>query len=225
MSPRVFVVLHLLLAASPAAAAPRSTEDVQYWAPVILHAPGDRLSGSLELNPRLRGDLGRLNQFIARPGAQWAFTPAFSGAQGYAWVRNDLGSRVLDEHRSWQQLELKALPAAAAAELSLRARLEQRWLEGARGAAWRSRLMARVERPFFASHYLAASNELFVNLTSSRGAPRDGFEQNRFYVGAGRRGAAKRRVEAGYQHWWQRRPSAPDVIFHVLVLTLHWSPR
>lgn len=211
------------LLAGEARAGLRSTEDLQYWAPTFVHAPTPaRFLGLLELNPRARGDLGRLNQLLVRPWLGYALSPRLDLHAGYAWVRNDTG-RVTQEHRAWQQATAKA--SALRARWALRARLEQRWLEDVPSTAWRGRLMLRAERPLRAGPwYLAASNELFVHLAAHRRGPPDGLDQNRLYAGAGRRTGGRGAAELGYQHWWLRRVNAPDSVFHVLVLTTQWDP-
>jgi hypothetical protein len=218
------VLLAAVLAAlaCPARAAFRSTEDLHYWAPTFLHAPPrGPFSALLELNPRARGDLGRLDHLIVRPWLGWSASKALTLHAGYGWVRNDLG-RVSEEHRAWQQATLTA--PAAGSTLTGRARLEQRWLEGVAGPSWRGRLLARAERPVSGLWYAAASDEVFVHLASGPRGPVEGLDQNRLYAGIGR-GTAKRRVELGYQHWWLARPGRAPLIRHVLVLTTTWAPR
>lgn len=211
----------LLALAAPSGAALRSTEDVQYWAPAFLHAPRQGpYSALLEVNPRARGDLGRLNQLLLRPWFGYKFGDGGTAHAGYAWVRNDTG-RITEEHRAWQQLVLER--PAAGLKLSLRPRVEQRWLPSTRGVSLRLRLMARVEKPLGGPWYAALSDEFMHNPASAPGYPLLGPEQNRAYAGIGRSLGGRRRVEAGYQHWWLRRPNAPQTVFHVFVLTTHWA--
>jgi hypothetical protein len=129
---------------------------------------------------------------------------------------------VSHEHRAWQQATVKR--AALGAALSARARLEQRWLAGPPSPAWRVRLLLRGERPLAAGPwYAAVSNEIFAHLDSPRGGPAEGLDQNRLYLGVGRKRGGRASIEAGYQHWWLRRANARDSVFHVLVLTSHWD--
>ncbi len=220
---RALALIPALLFSSVAAAAEfRSTEDMQYWTPTFIHLPRrGRLSALLEINPRVRGDLGRLNHLLIRPWLGWSVSKGVVAHAGYAWVRNDLGA-VSQEHRIWQQGTF--LKTVMGSTLLGRARLEERWLEGARGLSWRGRIMGRVERPIGnGPWFLVGSDELFLHLPSAPGGPAEGFDQNRLFLGVGRMRSGRPKAEFGYQHWRLNRPSGPDSIFHVLVLTTHWT--
>jgi hypothetical protein len=212
----------LFLLLPPARAEFRSTEDMQYWAPTFLHAPDFGPYGArLELNARMRGDMRLLSQLLVRPSVGRKLTDYLSADLGYAWVRNESSAVMTQEHRAWEQATLSA--QALGAKLSLRNRLEQRWLPGTRGVSWRARFMGRAEKPLAGGPWYAVfSNEIFAAFASADGYDLTGAEQNRAFVGLGRLGRGKRRVEAGYQNWWLRRPAQRDKIFHVVVLTTHW---
>ena len=214
--------LAVLLAVPARAGEFRSTEDLQYWAPTFVHAPVTKgWLSLLEVNPRLRGDMGRLNSLIVRPWIGRAVAPGLDAHAGYGYIRTETG-RTVEEHRAWEQLQYKR--AALGLNWLGRARLEQRWLEGVSKEVWRVRALIRAEKPVAGPWYLAASDELFVHFASPAGrGPADGVDQNRAYVGAGRKRAGRAFVEFGYQHWWIRRVNAPSQLLHALLLTTHWD--
>ena len=197
-------------------------EDAQIWTPLFINAPArGRLVGLLELQPRVRGDFGRLTTAIVRPWIGWRVAPATFLHAGYSWIRSDT-TRVTVEHRAWQQFQRTVVPAANWT-LTGRARLEQRGLEGIPQTAWRARAMLRVERALRGGpRYAVASDETFVHLNSPNRGPRAGFDQNRMFLGLGKSGEHTK-VEAGYQHIWVRGTGRPDTHIHAIVInTFLW---
>lgn len=191
--------------------------DAELWTPTFIQAPlRSGRTGLLELNPRLRGDLDRLNTMIVRPWIGHVLMPGTVGHVGYGWIRSRT-TRTMDEHRAWTQTQT-ALSPGGGWTLTLRPRLEQRWLETATGPAWRARLFVRGERKLGRGpYYGVGAQETFIRLGSTPGAPRAGFDQQRLFVGAGRDGP-RAKLEAGYQYVRQARPFAPDRSLHCLVV-------
>ena len=75
-------------------------EDAQIWTPLFINAPArGRLVGLLELQPRVRGEFGRLTTAIVRPWIGWRVGPATFLHAGYGWIRSDT-TRVTVEHRA-----------------------------------------------------------------------------------------------------------------------------
>lgn len=191
--------------------------DAQFWAPTFVNLPArGRLVGLLEVNPRVRGDFGRLSQLIVRPWVGWRLAPGAFAHAGYGWVRGD-AARVTHDHVVWQQLQKTASPAKGWTATG-RLRLEQRALDGASEIAWRARAQARVERALGGGPvYAAAFSETFVHLNTVARGPRSGFDQHRAFVGIGRDGG-RAKIEAGYQHFYQKRPGARDRHLHCLLV-------
>lgn len=219
---RLTALLLALLVAAPARAFDPETE-AQVWTPVFARLPArGRFLSQLEINPRARGDFGRLSQLLVRPWLGWRARQGLLLHGGYVWVRGD-ARRVTNDHALWQQVQVEAAPAPGWTATA-RGRLEQRFLDGPAETAWRARLQLRAERALGGGPwYAAASSETFVHLNSVSGGPVAGPDQHRAYVGLGR-GSAARRFEAGYQHLWQRPAGAPERRLHCLVLTTTFAP-
>lgn len=212
----------LALLAAPNAMALDLETDAELWAPTFIQAPvKEGWTGMLEVNPRFRGDLDRANSLILRP---WIGRRVAKGTfvhGGYGWIRTRAATRVTREHRAWAQLQ-SALNPAEGWTVTLRPRLEPRWLMGATGPAWRARMLVRAERKLTGPLYAVGYAETFVRMGTTPGAPRPGFDQQRVFLGLGRDGL-KAKVEAGYQLIRLARPYAADRKLHCLVVnTFLW---
>lgn len=224
MTPRASAVfLALLLPAVPARGGTLE-EELQVWTPIFLEASGPgRLSGTMEVNPRLRGDFRRLSQLLLRPSLGWRAGEGLTLHAGYGWIRTHAAA-VFGEHRAWQQL-LWQRPRRGTL-LAARARVEQRFIEGVPETAHRGRLLARADRRLRGGPwYVAASGKGFLHLNTAAGGPRQGADQTRLFLGLGRRAGPTLRAEGGYQHWWLRRPGREDAVFHVLAVNTYFSAR
>ena len=168
----------------------------------------------LEVQNR-RADFGDAwQQLLLRPGINYQLSPTLSVSAGWAYVHTyPYGEypavAAFPEHRAWEQVlhQFKLLDL----EWSQRVRLEQRWLgEMARPspaedfelANWRYenrlRYMLRTSVPISASGktYLALWDEVFFNFGSQ--VKGNHFDQNRAFIGIGRKLSASTRVEFGY---------------------------
>jgi len=218
----IFAAASLLLLSTHAGALSLE-EDAQLWAPLFINVPAQgRLVGLLELQPRVRGDFGRLTTGIVRPWVGWRVAPATFLHAGYGWIRSDT-TRVTVEHRVWQQFQLSGSPAPGWT-LTGRARVEQRSLQGVSQTAWRARSFARVERALGGgARYVVAYDEAFVHLNSPNQGPRAGFDQNRAFLGLGKSGE-RAKIEGGYQFVWVRRIGRADDYIHALVVNAFLWP-
>ncbi len=211
-----------VLALSSTARAFDAERDAELWTPVLVNAPvKNGWTGLLELNPRFRGDLDRMNSLIVRP---WFGREVAKGTfvhAGYAYIRTRGATRVAGEDRAWAQVQAAFKPAQAWT-LTFRPRLEQRWLDGATGPAWRARLFLRAERKLKGPLYAAGYAETFVRLGATPGAPRAGYDQQRVFLGLGR-DTPKAKIEAGYQLIRFSRPYAAERKLHSVVInTFLW---
>lgn len=194
----------------------------------------------LEVQNR-REELGReWQQLLLRPGLNYQISPTIAVSAGWAYVRTyPYGDYPVDtefpEHRAWEQVahSFKALGL----EWQQRLRLEQRWIGEMAGseragydlANWRYenriRYMLRTNLPLTEDKktYLALWNETFVNFGSNVSG--NFFDQNRAFVGVGRKLSEHTRLEVGFmEQTLQRRGGAIWENNHTLSvwLTSRW---
>ncbi|UPT75628.1 MAG: DUF2490 domain-containing protein [Elusimicrobiota bacterium] len=219
---RLSLAVAVVMALARTAPAFELERDAELWTPTFIQAPvTNGWTGMLEVNPRFRGDLDRMNTLIVRPWFGRELAKGTFAHAGYARIRTRGARTVTHEDRAWGQLQAAFKPAEGWT-LTVRPRLEQRWLDGATGPAWRARLFVRAERKLRGSLYGVGYAETFVRIGDTPGAPRAGFDQQRLFVGIGR-DTPKAKVEAGYQLIRFARPYAADRKLHCLVVnTFLW---
>jgi hypothetical protein len=186
------------------------------------HAIGDGPWGlHLEVQTR-RADFGDdWQQLLIRPGINYQLSPTLSVSAGWAYVHtsrygNYPAAAAFPEHRSWEQVlhQFKLLGL----DWSQRFRLEQRWIgEMAKPAGaddydlanWRYenriRYMLRTSVPVSGSGktYVALWNEVFFNFGTNVSG--NDFDQNRAFVGIGRKLTDTTRLEVGFMEQTLRR--------------------
>jgi hypothetical protein len=176
---------------------------------------------------RLLDDSDGFGQSIARPGVGYELSEGVVAWIGYAWIHTSPGAGPkTDEHRIWQQLTWgKQLDTA---KLDLRARLEQRFVETGSDTGWRFRQLAALRRPFQADprFTFVAWDEVFFHLNDVDWGARDGFDQNRVFVGFGWKPNLEStwRIETGYVHQFVDRRGQDDLSNHILSINLFWNP-
>lgn len=197
---------------------------MQGWLLATAQGPlGGGWLGYLEVQPRFGRDLSELDRLLLRPAVGFRAAPWLSLWQGYAWTPL-FQPRYQGEHRPWQQATVSLRRGSL--EVVNRTRLEERLIQRVQGASLRARHMLRLAFPIAGSTrwYGAAFDEAFFNLNAPDGGPRSGFDQNRAFVGIGRRLNARTSIEGGYMANIVRRPgSAMDRLNHVLLVWLNFS--
>jgi hypothetical protein len=176
------------------------------------HPLGDSRWG-IHLESQLRrAELGGdWQQLLLRPGINYTLNPNVSFSAGYAWVNTwPYGEypvrHEFPEHRLWEQASFTH--QALGLEWTHRFRLEQRriaemvvsdgnWSVGNWRYENRLRYMLRTTVPLSSDKnwYLALWDEVFFNFGSNVSG--NHFDQNRFFVGVGRKLSATTRVELG----------------------------
>ncbi len=149
---------------------------------------------------------------IARPAAGWALGRGFTVYAGYAWIGTVSDDLLVHEHRVWEQAVWA--PPIKDWSLTLRPRLEQRFLDGQAEVAHRARLWGRVGVPLAPRVGLVVHDEVFVGLGATPGT-KSGFDQNRLFLGPFFPLAEGGRVEVGYLHTFLDR----DVDTHLHLLS------
>lgn len=227
----VLVGLFILLVDQPAAAV---VEGDQLWAMAVLQGGFgfidpklDRVKGYLELQGRWRSFESLETAFLPRAAIGYAITPQLTAFAGFANVEFDNPRRKpYWELRPYQQLTWNLpLPGVS---LQSRTRLEQRIVQDHLG--WRLREFVKATVPIPGLEpgmdrlYLAAYDEIFLELDDTTWGQRKGLRQNRFFVGPGFRLDPDKHValEVGYLNQWIDRKKH-DRDNHVLSLNLFLS--
>jgi len=195
--------------------------DTQQWSTaVVSYSVNDDLTLSLTSRIRLENDISEVKDLLVGPALALRVTPNLSLGFGYDHI-HDYRPDTDNENRPWQSVTLSHRTAQPS--LHSRLRLDERMIDGVDGTIFRARYRLRgtydlAARPW----YLAASDEVFVNLNSESGGPRSGFSQNRLYLGMGRSLWDRTNLEFGYQWGYQER-RGENLVTHAILLTLSLS--
>ena len=174
---------------------------------------------------RFSGEADGLSQTIVRPGVGWSITPRVSVWLGYGWIRDYPPSApTLDENRIWQQL-LWA-PRFGELRFQSRTRLEQRFREGGDDVGWRLREFVKVVYPILSSErlFLAAYEEVFLNLNDTDWGPQAGFDQNRVFLGLQASITESVQIELGYLNRYVYRPGRDGLMDHLASVNVFFNP-
>ena len=231
-------LLLALLASAAVHAADKQDHNSHLWLNYVgIHPIGDGPWG-LHLESQFRrADFGKdWQQLLLRGGVNYAITPALSATLGYGFIQTyrygDYPALdTFPEHRIWQQLSYTH--KAVNLEWQHRLRLEQRYIGqlapneggGFEVASFRYenrlRYMLRTTIPLTSSKktYLALWNEVFFNFGSNVSG--NDFDQNRAFIGIGRKLTDTTRLEIGFmEQTLQRRGGAIWENNHTLAIWL-----
>lgn len=135
--------------------------------------------------------------FFIRTGITYHFNDKSSFTGGIAYVNSksypETGIATnTKQYWIYEQFTLKT--AIAKNNLSHRFRLENRWINKPETTYFTNRFRYRLQytRPISRNVYFKTSNELFVNLDNHW------FNQNRFYIGLGRKLTPNLKIDLGY---------------------------
>jgi hypothetical protein len=200
-------------AARPAAAQP---PDRRVWTAVSIQGrvgAGDRWRWASDAFVRAKDGAGTLDQVAGRGLITLNASEHFQTGIGYAWGEAFQGDG-LSEHRIFQQY---LWSSNGAVRVSLRGRLEERFLSGEDTTRLRARQQVRIVAPLPASRRLrgVVAEELFVQTNhTNRTSP--GFESARTFVGVLHRVTPRTAAEIGYLHLY----SAVGPVRHSHVLSV-----
>jgi hypothetical protein len=217
-----FTRLRLGVLALALLGAPASAADDHVWTAAFVNGPAAKDSRVLlwfDAHARFSEFPDDLSVTILRPGIGWRTSHAVDLWAGYARVVTRRAGSDLEEDRLWQQ-STYGIAKPLGGTLTGRTRLEQRFRGG--GTGWRLRQWLRFGRPIEGTPFaLVASNELFYGLNSTRWGQRDGFDQNRAFVGGAWQAAPRLRAEAGYLNHHVNGGPAPDRTMHNLSISAY----
>lgn len=213
-------LLLLEFVAPPAMAA---EHDGQLWlAAQSKFALGDKWALDLEAEARVSNFADRIAQTQFKGTATRPLFGDFSAGAGYGhMITREPRASDVHENRLWQDLILD-IGKLAGASLSVRGRLEQRFIDGDTG--WRARSRIAGRRPFGDNIYAYGSGEVYFFLNDTDWGAQSGFEQVRFGAGFGFALSEKAAIEAGYLNRLKRVDGSEDEMSHIIGVTLKLSP-
>lgn len=154
-----------------------------------------------------------LTTLLLRSALSYNINKKHSVALGYAykgdWEHEEASTAYTLENRIYQQylykFKLKHI------ELSLRGRLEQRWIKEENvNFSQRARAFISAQIPLIADTgftkglYAGAQDEIFLNMQHKNRVNKNLFDQNRWYVSLGYRWSKNIDTEFGYMQWFQK---------------------
>jgi hypothetical protein len=211
--------LPLLLLAPMAHAA---QEDSQTWAAVHgMVGLGGRAVVNFDYQARITDEHSRAGQILLRQAIGYRINPKTSVFGGYAYVRTDnLGAKVLDEHRLFQQANFSIADMGKSGAFTGRTRLEQRFVEGSGEVGWRMRQQVRASLPIGKGFALVGSAEPFFAFNKTAWGQKAGFDQLRLFGGLAVPVARGFAIETGYMGQYIARDAKADRMNHIFSLAL-----
>lgn len=173
---------------------------------------GEDIYVRLEAQERFTNDAERLGQLLLRSLVGYRISKGVNIGAGYAFVLTDpVGPVKLNEHRFYQELNLRLLTTGGRTTLDSRTRLEQRTFEERDGTAWRLRQFVQLRVPVSEDNRIVAYTEPFVDLDAGP-VQRGGLSVWRNFVGVSIPLAKGVEVVPGYlnQHVWRDGPNRID---------------
>jgi hypothetical protein len=147
---------------------------------------------------RFRDGAEELDVSILRGGLGWRVNKKLDVYAGYAAVTQYRDAGNVDEQRIWQQM-VYPIADIAGGKLTGRTRLEQRLRETGDDTGWRIRQFVRYGRPIGDGPFgIVIWDEVFFGLNDADWGQREGFDQNRLFLGGTWQATPKLRFEAGY---------------------------
>ena len=211
----LLILCSATLASTGAARADLHDSNGNLWLNLVGDHPlfGSPWGLHLEVQNR-RAEMGdEWQQLLLRPGINYTISPTISISAGWAYVKtypygDYPAAHDFPEHRGWEQIVFTQ--RGFGLEWQHRLRLEQRWIgemqrQGGGDYSlqnWRYenriRYLLRTSIPLTDDKktYLALWNEVFFNFGSN--VSRNYFDQNRAFIGIGRKLNEFTRVEVGF---------------------------
>ncbi|RVT98193.1 DUF2490 domain-containing protein [Mucilaginibacter limnophilus] len=189
---------------------------------------------------RSADDVKYLRNILLRPSVAYYFDNNHVASLGYAYIGTN-GRSPLDEKtfrpesRIWEQFVISH-KVGRNISLSHRFRLEQRFLGNTSTGdaesndnlfSQRFRYFVRGIVPFKKDSvfskgiYLAAQNELFLNLQNKSKLNDSFYDQNRAFIAIGYRFSKKFDIEAGYLNHYSKSPNSIYITNHVAQLVVY----
>lgn len=185
---------------------------------------GGRLKWWFDGQLRFLGDADGFHQSLVRPGIGWTLTDKTVLWAGYGWIETrPTSGDTFTEHRIWQQITWS--DDYGDFTVTLRSRLEQRFLETGDDTGWRFRQVVRAQHnlPSSPRFTLVAWDEAFFHLNDTDWGADTGFDQNRAFTGFGfkHKSDSPWRTEIGYLNQFIDNAAGSDRQHHLLSINLY----
>ena len=182
---RTCIVATVLLGAGFASPACANEDDFNIWLGqfATINATDD-VYVRVEAQERFTNDADRLGQLLLRSLVGYRINKDVNIGAGYAYILTDpVGPAQLNEHRFYQELNVRLLSTAGGVTLDSRTRLEQRTFEEREDTSWRLRSFVQLRVPITEKgHRLVAYTEPFIDLNETA-VQRGGLSIWRNFVG------------------------------------------
>lgn len=144
----------------------RAEEDGNTWlGQFITLRASDKVFVRLEAQERFTNDSSRLGQLLLRSLVGYRFARDAHAGAGYAFVMTDpVGPVKLNEHRFYEEVQVRLVRTRGGVTLDSRTRLEQRIFEERSGTQWRLRQWLQLRAPISENNRLVLYREPFVEL-------------------------------------------------------------
>jgi len=122
-----------------------------------------------EAQERFTDDADRLGQLLLRSMIGYRINDQVNIGAGYAYILTDpVGPAKSNEHRIYQELNIRLIDAANGITLDSRSRLEQRLFEEDSETGWRYRNFIQLRVPVSENNKFVAYTEPFIGLNDTR---------------------------------------------------------
>lgn len=160
----LFTLVISALVTTPAMA---SEDDANIWlGQFATIKASDKVYVRLEAQERITNDAERLGQLLLRSLVGYRITKDVNVGAGYAFVMIDpVGPAEFNEHRFYQEFNVRLVSTEAGLTLDSRTRLEQRTFEERSGTDWRLRQFVQLRVPVNENNKIVAYTEPFFDLS------------------------------------------------------------
>ncbi|MFY7838358.1 MAG: DUF2490 domain-containing protein [Novosphingobium sp.] len=219
---RISCGMAALFAASVASPAQATEDDFNVWLGqfATINAT-DKAYVRIEAQERFTNDADRLGQLLLRSLVGYRIDKDVNIGAGYAYVRTDpVGPAQLNEHRFYQELNVRLLSTEGGVTLDSRTRLEQRTFEEREDTSWRLRNFVQLRVPVSQNNKIVAYTEPFLDLNET-GVQRGGLSIWRNFVGLSIPLAKNIEIVPGYlnQHVFREGEDRSDHTLNINLFT------
>ncbi|WP_252259566.1 DUF2490 domain-containing protein [Erythrobacter aurantius] len=169
---RITAPLAFALSISVATPAAANEEDFNIWTGQFITVDIDEDKDwfvRAEAQERFTNDVDRLGQLLLRGLVGYRINKDVSIGGGYAYILTDpVGPVELNEHRFYQELNVRLIRTDGGVTLDSRTRLEQRTFEEGDSTSWRLRNFVQLRVPISENNKLVAYSEPFIELNETQ---------------------------------------------------------